>query len=75
MATPITVGAIGATGNTGQTVVNGLLASSINLERQRPLTPYIDILISCITWEHLEHQTPWIETAKEAGVKRFMPSE
>lgn len=35
----------------------------------------IDILISCITWEHLEQQIPWINAAKEAGVKRFVPSE
>ncbi|RYP82013.1 hypothetical protein DL769_001770 [Monosporascus sp. CRB-8-3] len=30
----------------------------------------IDVLISCIAWEHLELQIPWIEAAKEAGVKR-----
>jgi hypothetical protein len=35
----------------------------------------IDVLISCITWEHLHPQIPWIEAAKEAGVKRFVPSE
>lgn len=35
----------------------------------------IDVLISCITWEHLDQQIPWIEAAKEAGVKRFVPSE
>lgn len=35
----------------------------------------IDVLISCITWEHLEDQIPWILAAKEAGVKRFVPSE
>lgn len=35
----------------------------------------IDVLISCITWEHLHLQIPWIEAAKEAGVKRFVPSE
>lgn len=35
----------------------------------------IDVLISCITWEHLDQQIPWIEAAKEAGVQRFVPSE
>lgn len=35
----------------------------------------IDVLISCITWEHLDQQKPWIEAAKEAGVQRFVPSE
>lgn len=35
----------------------------------------IDVLISCITWEHLDLQLPWIEAAKEAGAKRFVPSE
>lgn len=35
----------------------------------------IDVLISCITWEHLEQQMLWIEAAKEAGVQRFVPSE
>jgi len=35
----------------------------------------IDILISCITWEHLADQLLWIEAAKLAGVKRFVPSE
>ncbi|KAL2111863.1 hypothetical protein VUR80DRAFT_9156 [Thermomyces stellatus] len=110
MAASLKVGVIGATGNTGQTVVNGLLASHIdfdvtsftrqssvnNLANQRlkkkgvriisydlsgPRTILvdqlkgIDILISCITWEHLELQIPWIEAAKEAGVKRFVPSE
>lgn len=35
----------------------------------------INVIISCITWEHLHLQIPWIEAAKEAGVKRFVPSE
>ncbi|KAL2835425.1 isoflavone reductase family protein [Aspergillus pseudoustus] len=35
----------------------------------------IDILISCMTWEHLHLQLLWIEAAKQAGVKRFVPSE
>lgn len=35
----------------------------------------IDALISCIAWEHLDSQIPWIHAAKEAGVKRFVPSE
>lgn len=35
----------------------------------------IDVLISCITWEQLDQQIPWIEAAKIAGVKRFVPSE
>lgn len=35
----------------------------------------ITVLISCITWEHLDLQIPWIEAAKEAGVERFVPSE
>lgn len=35
----------------------------------------IDVVISCITWEHLDQQIPWIHAAKEAGVKRFVPSE
>lgn len=35
----------------------------------------IEVLISCIAWEHLHFQIPWIEAAKEAGVKRFVPSE
>ncbi|RDH35949.1 hypothetical protein BDQ94DRAFT_168266 [Aspergillus welwitschiae] len=35
----------------------------------------IDVLISCITWEHLESQVPWIEAAKEAGAKRLVPSD
>lgn len=35
----------------------------------------IDVLIPCITWEHLDQQTPWIDGAKEAGVQRFVPSE
>ncbi|KZF21394.1 isoflavone reductase family protein [Xylona heveae TC161] len=110
MATPITVGVIGATGNTGRTVVEGLLSSttkftvtsftrevSVNSPANQRLKSKgvrivgydlngpkeklvdqlagIDILISCITWEHLDLQVPWIEAAKEAGVKRFVPSE
>lgn len=35
----------------------------------------ITVLISCMTWEHLDLQIPWLEAAKEAGVKRFVPSE
>lgn len=35
----------------------------------------IDVLISCITWERLDQQIPWIEAAKEAAVQRFVPSE
>ncbi|KAE8365964.1 isoflavone reductase family protein [Aspergillus caelatus] len=108
--TAITVGVIGATGNTGQTVVNGLLSSpvaftvtsftresSVNSQANQRLKTKgvcivgydlsgpcqklveqlknIDVLISCITWEHLDLQLPWIEAAKEAGVKRFVPSE
>ena len=34
----------------------------------------INVIISCITWEHLHLQIPWIEAAKEAGVKRFVPN-
>ncbi|KNG89025.1 hypothetical protein ANOM_002411 [Aspergillus nomiae NRRL 13137] len=108
--TAITVGVIGATGNAGQTVVNGLLSSpiaftitsftresSVNRQENQRLKakgvcivgydlsgPHqklvdqlknIDILISCINWEHLDLQLPWIKAAKEAGVKRFVPSE
>ncbi|KAE8347225.1 hypothetical protein BDV24DRAFT_146772 [Aspergillus arachidicola] len=108
--TAITVGVIGATGNTGQTVVNGLLSSpaaftitsftresSVNSQENQRLKAQgvsivgydlsgprqklvdqlknIDVLISCITWEHLDLQLPWIEAAKDAGVKRFVPSE
>ncbi|OGM50760.1 hypothetical protein ABOM_000727 [Aspergillus bombycis] len=108
--TAITVGVIGATGNAGQTVVNGLLSSpiaftitsftresSVNRQENQRLKakgvyivgydlsdPHqklvdqlksIDVLISCINWEHLDLQLPWIEAAKEAGVKRFVPSE
>ena len=35
----------------------------------------VDVLISCIAWEHLHLQIPFIEAAKAAGVKRFVPSE
>lgn len=33
------------------------------------------VLISCITWAHLEQQLLWIRAAKAAGVQRFVPSE
>ncbi|PYI09371.1 isoflavone reductase family protein [Aspergillus sclerotiicarbonarius CBS 121057] len=110
METPIAVGVLGATGKTGQSVVNGLLSSptdfivtsftrqaSVNSEANKQLKAKgvqiagydlnspretlvnqlkdIDVLISCMTWEHLQLQIPWIEAAKEAGVKRFVPSE
>ncbi|RSL50397.1 hypothetical protein CEP54_011965 [Fusarium duplospermum] len=110
MAGPITVGVIGATGQTGSSVVEGLLSSPTNFSvtsltrvtsvgnstNQRftakgvhivgydlsgpsstlvEILKPIDVLISCITWEHLDQQIPWIEAAKEAGVKRFVPSE
>ncbi|KAH8434299.1 uncharacterized protein LDX57_011945 [Aspergillus melleus] len=105
-----TVGVIGATGNAGRAVVNGLLSSptdfnitsftressidsrenqtlkargvrvvGYNLDgpRQKLVSQLkdIDTLISCIAWEHLDLQLPWIEAAKEAGVNRFVPSE
>lgn len=35
----------------------------------------IDVLISCITLEHLHQQLPWIDAAKSASVKRFVASE
>ncbi|KAK9365086.1 isoflavone reductase [Lipomyces kononenkoae] len=110
MASLIAVGVIGATGNTGQSVVKGLLSSATNFtvtsftrqasvnslvnqklqEQGVQIVGYdlsqpkevlvnqlktIDILISCMNWEHLDLQIPWIEAAKEAGVKRFVPSE
>ncbi|KAF2141490.1 uncharacterized protein K452DRAFT_351566 [Aplosporella prunicola CBS 121167] len=110
MAGTISVGVIGATGNTGQSVVDGLLSSQTNFtitsftrtssidsptnqkfkakgvqvigydlsdprEALVNQLKSIDVLISCITWEHLEQQMSWIEAAKEAGVKRFVPSE
>lgn len=34
----------------------------------------IDVIISCIYWLNLNDQIPLIEAAKEAGVKRFVPS-
>ncbi|KAM0189128.1 hypothetical protein ACHAPI_010146 [Fusarium lateritium] len=107
---PVRVGIIGATGKTGQSVLNGLLSSENNfvvtsLTRSASvdcpgnqqfnvrgvrvvgydlagprdvlvtILREIDILISCITWEHLDDQLVWIEAAKEAGVNRFVPSE
>ncbi|KAH6620992.1 isoflavone reductase family protein [Chaetomium sp. MPI-SDFR-AT-0129] len=110
MASSISVGVIGATGKTGQSVVEGLLSSttvfditsftresSVNNKTNQQLEERgvrivgydidgpkavlvdklkgIDVPISCITWEHLKQQIPWIEAAKEAGVKRFVPSE
>ncbi|KAE8378155.1 isoflavone reductase family protein [Aspergillus bertholletiae] len=110
MTTPITVGVIGATGQTGRSVVTGLLSSTcdfavtsftregsidneanqhlkdkgvrvvgynLNGPREKLIDQLkgIDVLISCITWEHLEQQIPWIEAAKAANVKRFVPSE
>ncbi|KAK3901748.1 NmrA-like domain-containing protein, partial [Staphylotrichum tortipilum] len=35
----------------------------------------IDVLFSCMIWEHLEEQLPWIKASKTAGIKRFVPSE
>ncbi|KAJ5334644.1 hypothetical protein N7452_007047 [Penicillium brevicompactum] len=35
----------------------------------------IDVLISCMNWENLHLQKHWVEPAKLAGVKRFIPSE
>ncbi|GKZ36806.1 hypothetical protein AbraIFM66950_008038 [Aspergillus brasiliensis] len=101
---------ISATGNTGRSVVDGLLSSPTNFAvtsftRQASIDSQanniiktkgvqivggdldgprellinqlkgIDVLISCIAWEHLESQIPWIEAAEEAEVKRFVPSE
>ncbi|EQB51119.1 isoflavone reductase [Colletotrichum gloeosporioides Cg-14] len=106
----ITVGVIGATGKTGQSVVDGLLSSDLNFvvtsftrkpsvgsaanqklkDKGVEVSGYdlegpketlvaqlrgIEVLISCITWEHLNQQLPWIDAAKTAGVKRFVPSE
>lgn len=34
----------------------------------------IDVVISCIYWANLKDQIPLAEAAKEAGVKRFVPS-
>ncbi|KAF3014178.1 hypothetical protein E8E14_004159 [Neopestalotiopsis sp. 37M] len=34
----------------------------------------IDVVISCIYWANLNDQIPLAEAAKEAGVKRFVPS-
>ncbi|KAE8374979.1 isoflavone reductase family protein [Aspergillus bertholletiae] len=110
MSSPITVGVIGATGNVGQSVVQGLLSSPTNFavtsftrqasahsranqrlrEQGVSIVGYdlshpretlveklkgVTVLISCMTWEHLDLQIPWIEAAKEAGVGRFIPSE
>ena len=35
----------------------------------------ICVLISCMNVKKLDLQIPWIEAAKLAGVKRFVPSE
>ncbi|KAK6068161.1 isoflavone reductase family protein [Seiridium cupressi] len=34
----------------------------------------IDVIVSCIYWLNLDDQIPLMEAAKEAGVKRFVPS-
>ncbi|ETS74759.1 hypothetical protein PFICI_13243 [Pestalotiopsis fici W106-1] len=34
----------------------------------------IDVVVSCIFWRNLKDQIPLAEAAKEAGVKRFVPS-
>ncbi|KAI1652957.1 isoflavone reductase family protein [Daldinia decipiens] len=109
MSTSISVGIVGATGRTGSSVLNGLLASetqfditvlarptSINSEAKNELKSRgirivdadlngpkddlvkavtgIDIIISCIAFPRLGDQIPLVEAAKQAGVKRFVPS-
>jgi hypothetical protein len=44
-------------------------------EKLVELLKEVDVLISCIAWEHLHLQIPWIKAAKIANVKRFVPSE
>ncbi|GLA52535.1 hypothetical protein AnigIFM63604_009400 [Aspergillus niger] len=82
MGTPITVGVIGATGKTGRSVVDGLLSSptkftvtsftreaSVDSQANNPSKQKVSKL-SATT-----RTIPWIEAAKEAGVKRSVPSE
>ncbi|KAI8710718.1 NmrA domain-containing protein [Fusarium sp. LHS14.1] len=93
MAGPITVGVIGATGQTGSSVVDGLFSSPINFS--------VTSLTRAMSVDNSAHQQLAakglhivgydlngpssalveilkpidIEAAKEAGVKRFVPSE
>ncbi|CAI7592024.1 unnamed protein product [Penicillium palitans] len=54
-----------------------IVGYELNGPRERLLEQLkeVDVLISCIAWEHLYLQIPFIEAAKTAGVKRFVPSE
>jgi hypothetical protein len=59
----------------GAKIVGYDLRSTDAREQLVNLLQGIDILVSCITWEHLEQQILWIEASRRAGVKRFVPSE
>ncbi|KAM0321855.1 hypothetical protein ACHAQA_009860 [Verticillium albo-atrum] len=109
MTGTIKVSIFGATGRTGSTIVNGLLASDTNFEitaltrasrlnsdstnalRERgvriakvnvngPRKDLVnvlngtDVLISAVIHSAIHEEIPLIEAAKEAGVKRWVPS-
>ncbi|RDK42362.1 NAD(P)-binding protein [Aspergillus phoenicis ATCC 13157] len=72
MGTPITVGVIGATGKTGRSVVDGLLSSPTKFT----VTSFTrEASVDSQANKPSNQKIPWIEAAKEAGVKRSVPSE
>ncbi|OTB00567.1 hypothetical protein M426DRAFT_15375 [Hypoxylon sp. CI-4A] len=110
MPAVIKVALVGATGRTGKSIVDGLLASETNFDivvlarpaaingeaynqlRSRSvhvvaadlrgpkedlvsILKGVDVVISTIIYTNLDDQIPLAEAAKEAGVKRFVPSE
>ncbi|ODM20379.1 hypothetical protein SI65_03432 [Aspergillus cristatus] len=95
MASPITVGVIGATGKTGQSVVQGLLSLATNFtitsftrqasvnslanrklrEQGVQITGYDLSQPRKLLVNQLTTIDVLISSAKEAGVKRFVPSE
>ncbi|RAK78165.1 NAD(P)-binding protein [Aspergillus fijiensis CBS 313.89] len=83
------VAIVGASGETGQSIVNALLSSStpkfpgrqlVSADLRGPIAPLItllqgiDIVISAIHFDALADEIPLADAAKAAGVKRFVQS-
>ncbi|GLA62065.1 hypothetical protein AtubIFM55763_007281 [Aspergillus tubingensis] len=77
METPITVGVIGATGKTGRSVAvtSFTQQASVDSQANNTLKAKGFQIVGYNLDGPREVLVPWIEAAKEAGLKRFMPSE
>ncbi|OAA71700.1 isoflavone reductase family protein [Akanthomyces lecanii RCEF 1005] len=64
---------VGAAGETGTSITNGLLERATESEKLVKLLTGVDVVIAALGWTNQLDQIPLVTAAKAAGVRRFVP--